>query len=88
LFWFHLGYPREGLALLEHVLAGSTAAPAALRAKALLAAFTLAYTQEDFRKYGQLLEAYQPLVQALGDQPGMALERVMHLSTTGSTDGA
>jgi predicted ATPase len=76
-FWWQQGYPREGSAVLEHVLARSEAAPAPLRAKALLAAGPLAFVLQDFRRYGQIIEAYQPLVQELGDQQGMALA---HLS--------
>ena len=75
-FWFRRGYPREGSIVLEHVLAASKAAPAPLRAKALVAAAPLAYVQVDMRRYGQILEALLSVAQELGDQRGIALARM------------
>jgi predicted ATPase len=75
-FWIRQGYPREGSDLLEHVLAGSAAAPAPLRAKALFAAGALALAQLDFRRFWQIVEAYQPLAQELRDQQHMAVARL------------
>lgn len=73
-FWQRHGHYREGRGWLEQVLAQlePTAAPAALRARTLQNAATLAYRQGDRSTARQWLDESLAIYRAAGDQAGLA----------------
>lgn len=71
-FWQVRGHPSEGRDWLEHALAGSEGAMASLRAKALIAAASLAMTQGDTARTEALCQESMPLCKELGDTEGTA----------------
>jgi tetratricopeptide (TPR) repeat protein len=70
-FWWMRGYLSEGRRWLEEALTND-AAPAALRAQALLGIGTLAKVQGDFARAQAAGEECLALRRALGDQSGIA----------------
>jgi non-specific serine/threonine protein kinase len=70
LFWLIRGYPREGLGWLEDGLAREDALSAALRAKALSSAGTLAFGLGEEERAEEWGEACRALCRELGDARG------------------
>jgi predicted ATPase/DNA-binding SARP family transcriptional activator len=71
-FWAICVYAKEGQSWLEQVLAASDGAPAALRARALTGAGTMAWLQRDMARAIAYHEDSLTLYRAVGDQHGMA----------------
>lgn len=71
-FWELRGHYSEGRAFLEGALDRGGGAPAALRAKALSGAGTMAWHQGDHRHAATLHEASRALYQEMGDERGVA----------------
>jgi predicted ATPase/DNA-binding CsgD family transcriptional regulator len=78
-FWAAYG-EGEGLGWLERGIAGSGAAPAAVRAKALSEAGYLAIWRGDYRRSVALLEESKALFEELEDKPGVAAS-LFHLGS-------
>ncbi len=74
-FWQMHGYLHEGQMYLEHALAASEgiAVSTQAKAKALIAAGTLAATQNDFEHVEKYCRQSLTLFRKLEDQPGIAL---------------
>ena len=73
-FWFVRGHFREGRGWLERALAGSEAAPAALRAKALGVVGTIAMFQGDYPAAAALKGESLALAREAGDDAQVALQ--------------
>ena len=71
-FWLVRGYLSEGRRWLEFTLAASPDATASDRAKALIAASTLAWHQGDYDSVGPLAETALRISRELGDKVGVA----------------
>jgi predicted ATPase/class 3 adenylate cyclase/DNA-binding CsgD family transcriptional regulator len=71
-FWQVRGHLSEGRNSLEQALAGSEGAVASLRAKALIAAASLAVSQGDTARTEALCQESLPLCKELGDTKGIA----------------
>ena len=71
-FWLVRGYLSEGRRWLEFMLAASSEATPSDRAKALIAASTLAWHQGDYAGVGPLAERALKISRELGDKVGVA----------------
>jgi predicted ATPase len=71
-FWGVHGHLSEGRIVLERALAASGRSGAAVRAKALLATFFIAWYQSDYARVEEVCEEALSLCQQLGDQRGIA----------------
>ncbi len=72
-FWVVRGYRNEGRAFLERALAGSLGVATDVRAKALIAAARLAFTQSNYDQGEVLARESLALFRELGDTRGIAL---------------
>jgi predicted ATPase/DNA-binding CsgD family transcriptional regulator len=72
-FWNIRGYMSEGRAFVERVLAGSEKSDERVRIKALMAAATLGWYQEDAAWEERLCEELLPLSQRLTDRQAQAI---------------
>ncbi len=72
-FWNIRGYMSEGRAFVERVLAGSEKSGERVRIKALMAAATLGWYQEDVAWEERLCEELLPLSQRLTDRQAQAI---------------
>ncbi len=71
--WVVRGHRNEGLAFLERALAGSAGVATGMRAKALLAAARLAFSQSNYDRGEVLAQESLALFRELGDRRGIAL---------------
>jgi predicted ATPase len=85
-FWDVRGHLSEGRSWLDALLAGSRAAPAALRATALSGAGVLAHGQGDYGPATALLEEALALYRKRGDKGGSALA-LQHLGSVAVDQG-
>lgn len=72
-FWDYRGYYSEGRAWLEEAMQACPAAPAALRARALIGAGTLALRQVEYGDAAHFYESARALCLSTGDGEGLAL---------------
>jgi len=72
-FWNQYGYWIEGRSWLERVLARSQGVPAAVRAKILVRAGTLAWRQGDYERATALFDESLTLYRKLDDQQGISV---------------
>jgi non-specific serine/threonine protein kinase len=80
-FWFFRDHDREGLVWLERALTQGSAAPAAVRAKALFGAAVFASTLRDFARSAGYLSESIVLSRAAGD----TRQLILALSVLGGT---
>ncbi len=72
-FWVVRGHRSEGRAILERALAGSKGVAAPVRAKALITAARLAFSQSDYERGEAMAREGLALFRKLGDMRGIAL---------------